>query len=270
MPPRYRYPARVTLSIFRDLLLGRKRSFVKDAERLREGIQRLQISGEIPVGPTPFLFLVNHYSRPGFRAWWISIALSSAVSRDMHWPMTSAWTYPDPLRSRLITPLTEWVLARAARMYSFTLMPPMPPHPKDAAARADSVRRILRLAHRDHPAIGIAPEGMDSPDGRLMQPPAGAGRFIAHLADAGYTLVPVGAFEEGEAFVLRFGKPFSLKTEAVMKTASVSARDQETIRIVMEKIGELLPDKLTPPLSPIPSGSPLPPPQFGEEEGGRG
>jgi hypothetical protein len=280
MPPRYRYPARITFSILRDFLLGRKRSFARDAGRLSDGINRLQIWGDIPKDPNPFLFLINHYSRPGFRAWWISIALVSAVGsplrepalgrqaggggREIHWPMTSAWTYPDRIRSRLITPFSGWVLARFARMYGFTLMPPMPPREADVASRAASVRRILRLASLKKPSIAMAPEGMDSPDGRLMQPPSGAGRFIALLAGMGYTLAPVGAFESGDALHVRFGKPFRLPHS---DSRDSGVRDRETVRIVMHAIAELLPEELTPPPSPTPSGSPLPPPHYGEGEG---
>jgi 1-acyl-sn-glycerol-3-phosphate acyltransferase len=241
VPPSYRYPIRVTLSIVRDLLLGRRRSFVRDAADLSKGIKGLRIIGVPPAAPSPLLFLVNHYSRPVFRAWWISIALVSSVGREVHWPMTSAWTFPDPIGSRLITPLTEWVLARLARMYGFTLMPPMPPRPQDLAARADSVRRILRVARAARPPVAMAPEGMDSPDGRLMQPPAGAGRFIAHLAQAGYTLAPVGAFEEGDAFCLHFGKVFILPK---IHSEDPETRDRETIKIVMRAIAALLPERL--------------------------
>ncbi len=242
MPPRYRYPARITLSILRDFILGRKRSFAEDAARLKKGISRLEITGVPPNGEGPYLFLVNHYSRPGFQAWWIAITLTSASGRALHWPMTSAWTFPDPLRACLITPLTEWMLARAARMYSFTLMPPMPPRERDVEARADSVRRILRLARREKPSIGMAPEGMDSPDGRLMQPPSGAGRFFSHLENAGYTLIPAGFFESGDACRLRFGAPFELPRNL---PADPEARDREAGKIVIGKISELLPENLT-------------------------
>ena len=238
MPPRYRYPARITFSILRDFLLGRKRSFPADAARLKEGISRLEISGEPPRSEGPHLFLINHYSRPGFQAWWIAITLTAESGRALHWPMTSAWTFPDPLRARLITPLTEWALARFARMYSFTLMPPMPPRAQDVEARADSVRRMLRLARREKPSIGMAPEGMDSPDGRLMQPPSGAGRFIGHLENAGYALIPAGFFESGDVCRLRFGAPFKLPRDL---PADPEARDREAGKIIMEKIAALTP-----------------------------
>jgi 1-acyl-sn-glycerol-3-phosphate acyltransferase len=247
VPPSYEYPLHITFAILRDFLLGRKRSFVRDAAFLRKGISRLEISGDIPRGEGPYLFLVNHYSHPGFRAWWIAIALTAATARDLHWPMTSAWTYPDPLRSRLITPLTRWVLARVARMYSFTLMPPMPPRESDTAARAAAVRRLLRRARNEKPSIGMAPEGMDSSDGRLMQSPSGAGRFIAHLAEAGYTPLPVGVYEEGDAFHVRFGTALAIPPAAGI---GVGAYDRKISILVMEKIGEMLPDTLTPHPSP--------------------
>ena len=242
MPLSYRYPARITFSILRDFLLGKKRFFTEDSARLKEGISRLEVSGDPPSGEGAYLFLVNHYSRPGFQAWWIAITLTAASGRALHWPMTSAWTFPDPFRASLITPVTEWALTRVARMYSFTLMPPMPPRVKDVEARADSVRRILRITRSEKPSIGMAPEGMDSPDGRLMQPPPGAGRFIGHLAGAGYTLIPVGFFESGEACRLRFGAPFELPRNL---PADPDIRDREAGKIVMEKIAELLPKDLT-------------------------
>jgi 1-acyl-sn-glycerol-3-phosphate acyltransferase len=220
---------------------------------LRDGISRLEISGDIPRGERPCLFLVNHYSRPGFRAWWIAIALTAAAERDLHWPMTSAWTYPNPLRARLITPLTRRALARVARMYSFTLMPPMPPRESDTAARAAAVRRLLHRARAGKPSIGMAPEGMDSPGGRLMRPPSGAGRFIAHLAKAGYTPLPVGVYEEGDAFYVRFGTALAIPPAAGI---GVDAYDRGISTLVMEKIGELLPEKLSLPPSPAPSPSP--------------
>ena len=258
MPPNYRYPANVTLSIVRDLILGRRRSFVRDDAELAKGILRLRIIGTIPPDADPLLFLINHYSRPapaspaspasrgrargqGFQAWWIAIGLEAAVGREMLWSMTSAWTFPDPLRSHLITPLTEWALARVARMYGFTPMPPMPPRPQDAVRRADSVRRILRAARVFRPPMAMAPEGMDSPDGGLMRPPPGAGRFIAHLADAGYTLVPVGAYEEGDGFILNFGRAF-LPSKGDAHDPEL--RDRAAADAVMASIAALLPEKL--------------------------
>jgi 1-acyl-sn-glycerol-3-phosphate acyltransferase len=264
MRPHYRHPFRITVSILGSFLLGRRRSLAADAPLLMRGVDRFSVRGSVPAGGGPYLFLINHYSAPGFKAWWLAIALTAAAEREpapvvrpgLHWSMTSAWIYPDPLRARLLTPVTEWVLARLARLYGFTLMPPMPPRPQDALARAAAVRRILRLARASRPDIALAPEGMDSPDGRLMQPPPGAGRFMAHISSSGYTLVPVGAFEEGDTFVIRFGEPFTLdQAEAVrhptMHLAGTASafRDRETGKIVMEKIAELLPPNLH---SPVP------------------
>jgi hypothetical protein len=126
-------------------------------------------------------------------------------------------------------------------MYGFTLMPPMPPRPQDTARRAEAVRRVVRLAKAGVPAVGLAPEGMDSPDGKLMRPPPGAGRLVAHIAGAGYTLLPVGVYEEGDAFCLRFGEPFALPETA---TGSTDAIDREVSTRVMQSIAALLPERL--------------------------
>jgi hypothetical protein len=241
MPPRYRYPARVTLAILRDLVLEKRRSFAQDSIELSRGIRALQVIGSPPADRSGCLFLVNHYSRPGFRAWWIVIAIVAIIKTEMHWTMTSAWTYPDFLRAHLVTPLTQWVLARIAHIYGFTSMPPMPPRAADAPRRAEAVRRVLRLARAGRPAIGLAPEGMDSPDGALIQPPPGAGRFIAHLAEAEYTLIPVGVYEESGALCVRFGGSFMIPAG---RSITAMDKDRECSTFVMRRIGELLPKRL--------------------------
>jgi hypothetical protein len=42
----------------------------------------------------PYLLTTNHYYRPGFRAWWITLALSAALPEEIHWITTAAWTFP--------------------------------------------------------------------------------------------------------------------------------------------------------------------------------
>jgi hypothetical protein len=58
--------------------------------------------------------LVNQYSRPGFQAWWIALAVSALLDIDLHWVITSGWVYEDPLRSMTITPLSRFMLRRIA------------------------------------------------------------------------------------------------------------------------------------------------------------
>jgi 1-acyl-sn-glycerol-3-phosphate acyltransferase len=89
-------------------------------------------------------------------------------------------------------------------------MPPMPPDPREAEARARAVLRTVRLARRMAQAggmIGLAPEGMDTP-GSLGEPPAGAGRFVALLVEAGLPVLPVGVTEAEGRLRASFGPVF--------------------------------------------------------------
>jgi hypothetical protein len=185
---------------------------------------------------------VNHYTRRGFRAWWIALALSASVPAEVHWVMTAAWTYPDRLRARTITQATRWLFRRFARVYGFTSMPPMPPDPRDTADRALAVRQVLAYVHgTTYPVIGLAPEGSDSPDGTLQWPPMGVGRFVLHLSGRGLALVPVGSFEAGGALCLRFGKPYCL---TIPPGLSVHERDRRASQVMMQHIAQQLPAHL--------------------------
>jgi 1-acyl-sn-glycerol-3-phosphate acyltransferase len=89
-------------------------------------------------------------------------------------------------------------------------MPPMPPDPREAEARAQAVLRTVRLARRmaqEGGMIGLAPEGMDTP-GSLGEPPAGAGRFVALLVEAGLPVLPVGVTEAEGRLRASFGPVF--------------------------------------------------------------
>jgi len=243
--PRYRLPPHLALSILGDALLGRPRSFRRDAWELARGISSRRVLGEVPElesHPRGWLVTVNHYFRPGFGGWWIGVAVAVAFPAEIHWVMTSAWTYPDALRSRTITPITRWLFRRLAQTYGFTLMPPMPPRPEEVVERALAVRRVLAFARAARmPVVGLAPEGMDPPDGRPMRPPAGVGRFVAHLARQGLTILPVGIFEEEGALCLRFGSPYSLPADL---PRNPEAREREVAARVVEAIAECLPPAL--------------------------
>ncbi len=251
---RYHLSRRPALAIVRDAILGRRRSFYADARALVRGISSLRVIGAIPdLGaargrrspPGGWLVTVNHYSRPGFRAWWIPISIASVFPAEMRWVITSTLTFPDFFLSRTYTPLSEWFLPRLARTYGFSSMPPMPPRPQDVETRARAVREVLRFVRlTPDPIIGLAPEGGDSADNRLTLPPPGAGRFIAHLAGAGMTLVPVGVFEADDAFCVRFGPPYNLPANL---PADPDARDAHVARLAFRAIADLLPPRLVPP-----------------------
>jgi len=157
----------------------------------------------------------------------------------MHWVMTSAWTYTDPIGVLVFAPTMRWLLGRLARVYGFTAMPP------DAAeveGRARAVRQVLAWVHRTpRPVLGLAPEGRDAPGGVLQWPPSGAGRFIHHLAALGLEPVPVGAYESEGSLCLRVGAPYRL---TIAPHLSADERDRQVSEQVMRRIAAQLPPPL--------------------------
>lgn len=242
--PRYPELHATTCRLACSVLLGAPREFGKDAKAFVARLDPpLQVSGSLPTMDSPkCLILANHYCRGGFRAWWIALAISAALPVDIHWLMTEGWTYPDPVRSRTLAPLIRRLFRRVSRMYGFTTMPPMPPRPSEARERADAVRAVLRLARRsERVAIGLAPEGSDSDDGRLMPPPQGVGRFIALLGEAGLRPIPVGVYEDDDRLCLAIGPPFPLPGPSGDRRSDL---DQQVASAVMRAIAACMPARL--------------------------
>jgi 1-acyl-sn-glycerol-3-phosphate acyltransferase len=231
--PRYALPPRLVIGLVWAALAQRSRSFAHDARWAVSGLRPpLRVLGaeHIPVRG-PCLVACNHYSRPGFGAWWIALGISAAVAerrapgadQEIHWVMTAAWTFPESRwKHRLLTPLTRCAFARVARVYGFVPMPPMPPDPDEVEARARAVLRTVRLARQiaRRPGradvggmIGLAPEGQDVP-GESGAPrfertlPDGAGEFLALLAQAGLAVLPVWVGERAGGLCVSFGPPF--------------------------------------------------------------
>jgi 1-acyl-sn-glycerol-3-phosphate acyltransferase len=212
---------------------------------LRAGRPALAVAGQefIPAAG-PVVLVLNHYHRAGFWAWWLTIGLSAIVPADIHWIITAELTSAGGLRGWTISPLSRWVLARVARQYGFTTMPPMPPRPGEATGRAQAVRAVLAYArHAPCPMVGLAPEGADSSDGSLRRPPAGAGRFLLHLAAAGLAIAPVAAYEADGALCFRFGPHFNLACGDGADTRP-EAQDLWAAERVMRAVAALLPVEL--------------------------
>jgi hypothetical protein len=221
----------------------RKRSFREDAvaciERLKPA---LQVNGKQNIPWTgPCVLTVNHYYHPGFQAWWFALGISACVPAEMYWAMTGELTFPGRWYAPLGMSVSKFILSRAARMYGFTTMPPMPPRPKDVDARARAVREVLEVMRQRKVILGFAPEGGDQPAGRLSMPAGGAGRFGLLLAGLGAKFVPVGAYESGDGFCLNFGEAYEL---SVPSNLSADERDRFAARIMMGKIAVLLPSDL--------------------------
>lgn len=244
MQPAYSFPPRILTGLARDLVLSRRRSFHADALTCIGQLKPpLRVFGgeHIPcIGPRVVTF--NHYYRPGFNAIWMAIAIAATVPAGMHFVMTAELTYPGKWYAPLGRYLSRVVLRRAARVYGFTSMPPMPPRPGDVEARADSVRRVLDIARSRQDAIlGLAPEGSDQPGGRLTMPAPGAGRFALLLQALGYKFIPAGIYEEAGALCLRFGAAYELN---LPRGISAHEKDEQAAHQVMTNIAPLLPEAL--------------------------
>jgi 1-acyl-sn-glycerol-3-phosphate acyltransferase len=239
--PKYPLPWSLVVQITGAILLLQPRSFQGDSQRFIAGLRPpLAISGLEAVDYKKALLLtINHYHRPGFRAWWLPLSVSAAVPCHIHWVMTAAWTFPGRPFSKQLSGLSRCLFRRIAAVYGFSTVPPMPPDPDEVGLRAQSIRSVLRYARRTPlPVIGFAPEGQDSPDGRLMWPPPGAGRFIHHLAQLGLEIVPIGAFEANHSFQINFGSPYRLEIPDHLPAHEV---DNLVSRLVMRRIADLLP-----------------------------
>jgi hypothetical protein len=239
--PRYSYPLHLAPGLVASILFGGQRSFRQDAIAcIRRLDPALQVFGAENIPPNgPFVTTVNHYYRPGFGAWWIAFAVASAIPVEMHWVMTGELTFPGKWYAFLGQPGSRWLLARAAKMYGFTTMPPMPPRERDVAARARSVRAVLEYV-RSHPGapLSVAPEGGDNPAGTLAGPPSGVGRFLLLLAGAGFSFLPVGCWEQEGTLCLRFGAAYRLEDPPGLDP---HGRDCLAAGIVMQAISRQLP-----------------------------
>jgi hypothetical protein len=242
--PRYPFPLLVASRIASSLVFKQPRSFHDDAQEFIQRLKpRLQISGleNIPAAG-PFIVTTNHYSAPGFGAWWIPLAISSIVPQEIHWLTTAELTFPDQKRGLILRPLSRWLLKSVAEIYGFTTMPAMPPDPKQSLERALSIRRLMKYIQAETDGvIGLAPEGRDYPGGILGKPPSGVGRFLLHLGKEKMLFLPAAVFENEDCLYCSFGPPYSLQD----KIGDVSTiKDEDLSNWVMIKIAALLPKRL--------------------------
>jgi hypothetical protein len=244
MYPRYTYPPLGFFRLAPNVLFGGQRSFRRDGQlciaQLKPPLRVLGVEN-IPQGG-PCLITFNHYYRPGFDAWWMALALAATLPVDIHFVMTGELTWPGKWYAPLGMAGSRWLLRRLSKIYGFTTTPPMPPRPKDVEARAKSVREFLSYA-RKHPQamLGLAPEGGDQPGGVLNWPASGAGRFVLLLAEQGFPVLPVGAYEEAGEFCLRFGALYRFQ---VPRGLAPDEKDRCAAQTVMSGIAAQLPPRL--------------------------
>jgi len=246
--PHYPFPAGVLLQLAADALRHKSRSFLRDARLLACRLHPpMMVTGEqyIPHNG-PCLLTVNHYSRPGFNSWWLALAISALLPVDVHWIITSAWTFPGHWYRPLLRPSTEWAFKRLARAYNFSTMPPMPPDANESQARAASIRHVMNYIRRTPRAVvGLAPEGREYAGGILGDPPPGTGRFMLQMARQGLTFVPAAIYEQDSSLHVSFGDNYNLVAESADLSENT---DSALSRLVMEHIASLLPRDLRGPL----------------------
>lgn len=222
-----------------------KRSFQEDArDACKKIVPPLLIKGQenLLMNDSLSLITVNHYSRQGFGAWWIALVISAAASKDIHWIITSAWTFQDKWYGLIGKIITRKLFHKLAEVYDFTNMPPMPPSPVELWERAVAIKKIIKGIHTDQIVLlGIAPEGRDHPNSILSPTPPGVGRFIQFLSNIGFEIVPIGIFEESGFLQLNIGKKYSIK-----HNLNTCKKDGDSIlsNIVMNNIAVLLPPHL--------------------------
>jgi hypothetical protein len=241
--PYYPFLNAKTLTMAGSYLLGRRRNFHSDAVALVSSIQPpLVVKGALPTSSNDgYVITVNHYWRPGFNAMWIGMTISATIPQPIHWAMTSAWVYPDLLRSIITTPLSRWFLRKIANSYGFTLMPPMPPRPQDVQERTSAVRSLLRYTQSTiKPIIAIAPEGADTESGCLTTPPNGIGRMLFLFLERGLSLLPCALYEENGHLYLHFGESLKPSTEGLPR----QEREAKLVWLIMRAIATCLPERL--------------------------
>ncbi len=239
MPPQYPFPWKIGLLLLRDALLLRQRDFRADNLEIVKVLNPSPTLINLDNVPSrgPALLVTNHYSRPGFPAWWIAIGITAFMPLDIHWLMTAGWTHLAGLES-----LTRWLFPRVAQVYGITATPPMPPKPEETQTRARAVRQVISYARQSPaPVIGLVPEGRDHPKGLLASPPPGAGRFIEKLVSHCHRIIPIGVYEDGEYLCINFGPAFSLE---IPSWISADQRDQTISGQVMKAIAQQLPPAL--------------------------
>ncbi len=243
--PHYSVPKMIYLDLAVAAVLGQRRRFRAHAERMMGGEHPpLQVLGteNIPQNG-PGVITMNHYFRPGFWPPWFAAAITVSVPVDIYWTMASALTFPGERLRKMKRWVSGLVLELVASIYGFNSMPPMPPEDNEIVQRAAAVSRLVRYIRANpNGLVAMAPEGGDQPEGVLNYPPKGFGRLAMALARSGMPFYPVGVWEEGNCFFLRFGAPYLLENRA--SPENPDEVDLWAARQVMLRIAECLPGRL--------------------------
>jgi 1-acyl-sn-glycerol-3-phosphate acyltransferase len=238
--PRYEMPRLAIVRFVLDALVGRRRSFARDAldvldanpyARTIAGIEHVPTDGRLIV-------VMNHFNRPGLRPYHCAMVVSAALADRLAGRPEVRWAFTSEYRDRKVGPVPispavfRWVFSRFARTYDFVALPRQEVL---VMSRALALRRLARRLAVG--PIGLTPEGLLASD-TLVEPPPGNGRLLQLLARDVVPLLPVAAWEEGSTLTVRFGEPFHLSPADGF---SHEERDRRARDQVMMAIGALMP-----------------------------
>ena len=252
---RYRIPFPWLMSMGRDMVASRPRSFRDDCElavRLLprrpvvEGVEHIPASGS-------FVLVANHYQRRDLWIGWEGALLCHALWKAQpelicHWITTDR-----AVLDGATVGFSRWAFERVAQVWDFVLV--TPPEALDASAD-QSRRRALRAAlHKLKRADGrpvclcVFPEGMSGSTRGLGAATAGSGRSLLALAATGMPLLPAAVWENSDgALVARFGPVWRPLPPAELAR---SALDRWAADDALSRIAQLLPVSLRGAWSPV-------------------
>ncbi len=220
-------------------LTGRRRSLHDDAVRLSaqlrppiryEGLEHIRLQ-------KPYVVMVNHYARPGFSTPWIALGISAVLPAEVTWIMSNEWLFEGNPFAFVLRPLMRFVLRSITLAYGLVPMPTMVQGYSTPQERMIGVREAIERVREDPNCIlGITPEGMDSPNGKLMLPPTGVGRFMLHLSEMGLPILPAAVFEADGCLHVHFGEPSHLEVAGGLSSLATDLAAREWI---MQRIAYL-------------------------------
>lgn len=247
----YRLPISYILRFALAVLLGKRRDLGPDIKgTLMSARPRPKVIDDHHVPPEGrFVFVANHYERPGLKVFWGGMLAATAIferrrsHRTVHWLITSEW-YSFRLAGIIPVPvwLLRWLFRRIANVYALVIVPRSG---ERRMGRAAAMRSILEVLEKQGEPIGLYPEGVGKEV--LIQAMPGTGLFLHSLSKRGVTILPCGIYEEEGVLTARFGPAFFVK---LPEAAEKEERDRLAREQVMAHIGRLLPPPMWGPYAP--------------------